>query len=56
MADRQDVAGIEKTFTYDADNRLKQVGSVSFVYGPDGKRLKKVSARARRCISAMISS
>ena len=43
MADRQDVAGIEKTFTYDADNRLKQVGTVSFVYGPDGKRLKKVS-------------
>jgi hypothetical protein len=26
---------------YDGDNRLKSVNGVTYVYGPDGRRLKK---------------
>src|SRR5262249_33163458 len=31
------------TLAYDGENRLVQDGTTSFVYGPDGARLKKIS-------------
>jgi hypothetical protein len=32
------------TLVYDGENRLVQDGATSFVYGPDGSRLKKMAA------------
>ena len=32
-----------RTLGYDDDNRPVTVGTVTYVYGPDGKRLKKIS-------------
>ena len=33
-----------RTITYDGENRPVEVNGVTYVYGPDGKRLKKIAA------------
>jgi RHS repeat-associated protein len=38
------VTGGGVSLAYDGENRLVQDGATSFVYGPDGARLKKISA------------
>ena len=36
-----------RTISYDGENRPVTVNAVTYVYGPDGKRLKKVPPTAR---------